>query len=49
MAAILSSSQTLLPEVMPDVDVLERLPLAFPTFWVFDRRSSSNIAGDTSI
>ena len=30
-------------------NIPERLPWAFPTFWAFDRRSSSNIDGDISL
>ena len=30
-------------------NIPERWSLAFPTFWAFDRRSSSNIDGDISI
>ena len=31
------------------LNIPERLPLAFPTFWAFGRRSSSNIDGDIAI
>ena len=32
-----------------NLNIPERWPLAFPTFWAFDRRSNSNIDGDISI
>ena len=31
------------------LNIPKRLPLAFPTFWAFDRRSSSDIDGEISI
>ena len=32
-----------------ELNIPERQPWAFPTFWAFDRRYSSNIEGDISI
>ena len=49
MAAILSTRQTFLPEVIPEVEFTRNMPLAFLAFWAFDRRSSSSIDGDMSI
>ena len=49
MAALLSSRQTFLPEVIPEVEYTRKIAVSIPTFWAFDRRSSSNIKGDVSI
>ena len=49
MAAILSSRQTFYWKLYRKLNIPERWPCAFPTFWAFDWCSSSNIDGDISI
>ena len=49
MAAILSSRQSFLLEVIAEVENNRQIALVFPTFWAFDRCSNSNIDGDISI
>ena len=49
MAAILSSRQTFLPEVIPEVEHTRKVAISISTFWAFDRRSSLNIDKDISI
>ena len=45
MAAILRSGRIFKPEVVPEVDSYIEWAMPLPTFWVFDRRSSSQIDG----
>ena len=49
MAAILSSRQNFYRKWYRKLNIPKRWPLAFRTFWAFDRRFSSNIDVDISI
>ena len=50
MAAILSSRQTFLLEIIPEVEYTREIAMGISNIlWAFDRRSSSNIDRDISI
>ena len=49
MAAILSSWQTFLPDVIPEVEYTRDIAISISDIWAFDRRSSSNMDGDIAI
>ena len=49
MATILSSRQTFLPEVIPEVEYTRKIAIGISDILSFDRRSSSNIDEDISI
>ena len=49
MAAILSPTNFFYRALYRKLNIPERLPWAFPTFWAFDRCCNSNIDGDISL